>query len=188
MATVLRLPWSKSTSLTPAMRSVYHFFWLDSKLISIWRMLSAFWEKLKCVGKLRSYHRFNLFVFQNPIKTMKRYAPLSLSIVFMLYMFANIAYFAASEPLLVKISSLTNFLSFQFPKKVSEPQANWQRVFSSWPFSGRVGLSPLSVLSSLSALLEIYFRSSLLPLESLENVAGLLSLSRMCIHTVLLPL
>lgn len=28
---------------------------------------------------------------------MKRYAPLSLTVVFILYMFANVAYFAASE-------------------------------------------------------------------------------------------
>ncbi|TFK28169.1 high affinity methionine permease [Coprinopsis marcescibilis] len=32
---------------------------------------------------------------KNPVKTMKRYAPISLTIVFVLYMFANIAYFAA---------------------------------------------------------------------------------------------
>ncbi|CAA7267087.1 unnamed protein product [Cyclocybe aegerita] len=32
---------------------------------------------------------------RNPIKTMKRYAPLSLTVVFILYFFANIAYFAA---------------------------------------------------------------------------------------------
>lgn len=32
---------------------------------------------------------------RNPVRTMKRYAPLSLTIVFILYFFANIAYFAA---------------------------------------------------------------------------------------------
>ncbi|KAF8071685.1 high affinity methionine permease [Lyophyllum atratum] len=32
---------------------------------------------------------------RNPVRTMKRYAPLSLTIVFLLYLFANIAYFAA---------------------------------------------------------------------------------------------
>ncbi|KAF9484383.1 high affinity methionine permease [Pholiota conissans] len=32
---------------------------------------------------------------RNPVKTMKRYAPISLTIVFVLYFFANIAYFAA---------------------------------------------------------------------------------------------
>ncbi|KAG6807229.1 hypothetical protein H0H92_008309, partial [Tricholoma furcatifolium] len=32
---------------------------------------------------------------KNPVRTMKRYAPLSLTIVFILYFFANIAYFAA---------------------------------------------------------------------------------------------
>ncbi|EAU85304.1 high affinity methionine permease [Coprinopsis cinerea okayama7 len=32
---------------------------------------------------------------KNPIKTMKRYAPISLTAVFVLYMFANVAYFAA---------------------------------------------------------------------------------------------
>lgn len=32
---------------------------------------------------------------KNPVKTMKRYAPISLTVVFILYFFANIAYFAA---------------------------------------------------------------------------------------------
>ncbi|TFK40147.1 high affinity methionine permease [Crucibulum laeve] len=32
---------------------------------------------------------------KNPVKTMKRYAPISLTIVFILYMFANVAYFSA---------------------------------------------------------------------------------------------
>ncbi|KAJ3529957.1 hypothetical protein NMY22_g8779 [Coprinellus aureogranulatus] len=32
---------------------------------------------------------------KNPVRTMKRYAPISLTIVFILYFFANIAYFAA---------------------------------------------------------------------------------------------
>ncbi|KAG6844225.1 hypothetical protein H0H87_008673 [Tephrocybe sp. NHM501043] len=32
---------------------------------------------------------------RNPVRTMKRYAPLSLTVVFILYFFANIAYFAA---------------------------------------------------------------------------------------------
>ncbi|PPR03676.1 hypothetical protein CVT24_007797 [Panaeolus cyanescens] len=32
---------------------------------------------------------------RNPVKTLKRYAPMSLTIVFILYFFANIAYFAA---------------------------------------------------------------------------------------------
>jgi hypothetical protein len=40
---------------------------------------------------------FNPIMYQNPVRTLKRFAPASLAVVFTLYMFANVAYFAASE-------------------------------------------------------------------------------------------
>ncbi|KAF5326766.1 hypothetical protein D9619_004475 [Psilocybe cf. subviscida] len=50
---------------------------------------------------------------KNPVKTMKRYAPLSLTVVFILYMFANVAYFAAiSKEEIRKSKELTASLFF----------------------------------------------------------------------------
>ncbi|RDB26216.1 High-affinity methionine permease [Hypsizygus marmoreus] len=50
---------------------------------------------------------------RNPIRTLKRYAPLSLTIVFLLYLFANIAYFAAIPKEAIRTSNeLTASLFF----------------------------------------------------------------------------
>ncbi|PPQ77115.1 hypothetical protein CVT25_010809 [Psilocybe cyanescens] len=50
---------------------------------------------------------------RNPVKTMKRYAPISLTIVFVLYFFANIAYFAAIPKQAIRTSNeLTASLFF----------------------------------------------------------------------------
>lgn len=51
---------------------------------------------------------------KNPVRTMKRTAPLSLGIVFVLYFFANIAYFAAiPKDVILHSNTLTGGLFFQ---------------------------------------------------------------------------
>jgi hypothetical protein len=83
---------------------------------------------------------------------MKRFAPISLTIVFILYFFANIAYFAASKCtiwlLLCRNIEHISYRCAQSPRKISELRKNSQPASSLRRFLATVEPSLLSAPSS----------------------------------------